>query len=507
MVHILKVDQRGNRPGSFIWPVALVFVILLLGGCNSSPLSPATVVPATSSPSTPADGDGIPLSTATAIPSPVPTATPSPTPTPWPSMPFFGVEPHKLYDDQVMTLLVDSGASLVRYGGVSWDAVEAEEGVYNWDVLWRTDAVLEQLAARGIDVILIIRGAPLWAQKVYGHTCGPVSSDKLNAFAAFMYQLVQRYSQPPYNVRYWELGNEPDVDPSLVPADSVFGCWGDQNDPYYGGGYYAEMLRVVYPAIKAADPSAQVLNGGLLMDCDPTNPPEGKDCHPTTFLEGILRNGGGDYLDAINFHGYPPFVQGSLMMDRAFPSWDARGGVVVGKISYIRELMGRYGVDKPLFLTETSLICPEWNKQDCNPPGDAFFQAQADYVVRAFLRNWALGVQGTIWYDFEGKSWRYASMIGANLFDPDPAFYAFQFLNRKLADARMMGPVEDFPGIEGYAFVHSDNTQTWVLWSLDESPISVKIPSDARVLDKFGTQIALADDMLEISSPVYIDLP
>ena len=39
------------------------------------------------------------------------------------------------------------------------------------------------------------------------------------------------------------------------------------NDPYYGGGYYAEMLKIVYPQIKAADPEAQILIGGLLLFC------------------------------------------------------------------------------------------------------------------------------------------------------------------------------------------------------------------------------------------------
>ena len=51
------------------------------------------------------------------------------------------------------------------------------------------------------------------------------------------------------------------MDPKLVDPDSVFGCWGDNDDDYYGGGYYADMLKMVYPAVKSADPQAQVLIG------------------------------------------------------------------------------------------------------------------------------------------------------------------------------------------------------------------------------------------------------
>jgi hypothetical protein len=39
----------------------------------------------------------------------------------------------------------------------------------------------------------------------------------------------------------------------------------------FGGEYYGNMLKIVYPAIKSADPQAQVLVGGLLLDCDPVN--------------------------------------------------------------------------------------------------------------------------------------------------------------------------------------------------------------------------------------------
>ena len=74
---------------------------------------------------------------------------------------------------------------------------------------------------------------------------------------------------------------------------------GDINDPYFGGEFYAQMLKAAYPAIKAADPQAQVLVGGLLLD----NPDVATN-NTALFLEGILRGGGSPFFDAVSFHCY-----------------------------------------------------------------------------------------------------------------------------------------------------------------------------------------------------------
>jgi hypothetical protein len=79
-----------------------------------------------------------------------------------------------------------------------------------------------------------------------------------------MYDLVSRYSVAPYNVKYWEIWNEPDIDHTIFTSDSTFGCWGEQSDALgFGGGYYAQALQAAYPQIKAADPEAQVCSAGF----------------------------------------------------------------------------------------------------------------------------------------------------------------------------------------------------------------------------------------------------
>ncbi len=114
-------------------------------------------------------------------------------------------------------------------------------------------------------------------------------SRQYGRFAAFLSEVVKRYSQPPYNVRYWEIGNEPDTP---IGPDSGFGCWGVNGDPYFGGGAYGNMLKAVYPAIKAANPQVQVLNGSLLLDRPNTPPAQIPGRHTALRRRRLVRRAG-----------------------------------------------------------------------------------------------------------------------------------------------------------------------------------------------------------------------
>jgi hypothetical protein len=416
----------------------------------------------------------------------------------------FGVQMHGIRDSHGLTYAVGADVHWVRFNAFYWDVIEPSDtdpSSYNWDAVDETS--LRNAAENGMGVIAVVKFTPAWAQKLPGIYCGPIKEDALDDFAEFLTAVVERYSVAPYNVRYWELGNEPDVDPSLVPPHSQFGCWGDRDDEYYGGGTYAEMLKVAYPAIKAADPRAQVVLGGLLLDCDPTHPPEGRSCVSGKFMEGILMNGGGDYFDVVSFHGYPPYT-GSLQLDEHHPNWEARGGMVLGKVDFLRELMARYGVDKPLLHTEGSLNCPEWSDH-CNPPGDAFYEAQADYVVWLFVRNWANGLLGTTWFTLEGPGWRYVGMLDENQ-EPKPAYEAFDFLTTELGDAKYEGGVIRYPHLRGYGFRTSEK-RIWVLWAPDEVDHTISLPADVtQVLDKYGNDRTPSGGTLTVSSPIYVEL-
>lgn len=423
---------------------------------------------------------------------------------------LIGAEIGKIGGDFNANLLAESGIHISRHNGLQWSKVEPFDGERSWEAVSDLEQNLIAAADNGLETILIIRGTPAWAQKIEGSVCGPVHHSKIDEFTTFMVDAVERYSHPPYNVKYWELGNEPDIDPTWVPANSVYGCWGNQFDEYLGGGYYAEMLKSVYPAMKAANPDVKILLGGLLLDCDPGNPPEGKNCAAGNFLEGVLRNGGGEYFDILSYHGYayyigPTYNLGNeLHFDDHHPSWGHRGGVVLGKAAFLRQVMADYNVDKPLFLTEGSLLCHPDNSVDCYPPGDSFFEAQADYIIRLIARSWANDLAGIIWYQFDGPGWRYGGLLDENL-DPKPAFRAVSFLSEELSEAKHSGLIANYENLEGYKFTTLDKT-IWVLWSTDEIDTLIQLPDDTIIVyNKYGENITPENLQITINDPVFIE--
>jgi hypothetical protein len=438
---------------------------------------------------------------------PTETASPSDTATPIPTnlplqAPMMGTESHSLKLAYV-NLIKAANLTWVRRNAYLWSYVEPTEGERYWAGMAGLEKDMETGSANGIQNILIVRSTPPWAQKVRGVYCGPVLREKFGAFASFMHDLVARLSVPPYNVKYWELGNEPDVDPSLVPPDSVYGCWGDKDDLYYGGRYYGEMLSVVYPAIKSADPEAQVLIGGLLLDCDPETPPAGRDCTPSLFFNGILQNGGGEYFDIVSYHGYA-YYNGQLSASEKLPNWAPRGGQVIGKFLYLRETLQNYGYNKPIYITEASLICTEKDLIHCNPPGDPFFEAQADYAVMLFARNWAYNLEGTIWFDFEA-GWRWSSMLD-KYHQPKPVYNSVKFFMQELDQAILTQPIGQYPQLNGYEFVLAEK-RVWVLWAVDDVPHTITLPDNLmHIYDKYGVEISPTNGTLTIQSPVYIEL-
>ena len=311
--------------------------------------------------------------------------------------------------------------SWVRRNAVVWSSIESTEGTYNWSAMAGLETELQNASSKGIQVVLIVRSTPEWARKIAGTgpSCGPISQGKLPAFGNFMRTLVARYSVPPYNVKYWELWNEEDA--PFITGDNIWGCWGDTSDAYNGGGYYAEMLKAAYPQIKAADPQAQVVVGGLLLDCDPRPGAgcsiTGQNAIPPMFLEGILRNNGGPYFDGISFHAYDFYdwvgYFGSFGQygNGAWQStWNSTGPVTIAKAEFIKSVLSRYGVTgKFLMNTEVALACGDANGSQSYCKTTDFETTKAYYVAQTYAVAIAEGLRANIWYSVLG--WRNSELL------------------------------------------------------------------------------------------------
>ena len=200
------------------------------------------------------------------------------------------------------------GAGWVRYNGVLWSKIEPTAPArqdntwhhsYDQSGYAQPDAEIRELSRAGITSLVVLRGTPIWAvdrvlaagiRPGQNTDCFPIDPAQIEHFVSFVQQTVRRYSAAPYRVHAWEIWNEPDAARQAMPDERMpFGCWGDREDTdLYGGEAYGKMLRQVYDAIKAVDPTATVVLGGLMLTGDDSDPAGGGQ-HPSgtgRFLAG-----------------------------------------------------------------------------------------------------------------------------------------------------------------------------------------------------------------------------
>lgn len=420
-----------------------------------------------------------------------------------------GIEENNIDPQNAVEHYRQLGVSWIRRNGLLWSAVEPSPGERRWEAMAALERELARYDEANFAVILIVRSTPTWAQATPGSSCGAIQPEQLSAFAEFMYDVVKRYSAPPFNVHTWELWNEPDVDPALVQPNSVFGCWGDATSPRYGGEAYAEMLQAVYPRIKAADPGAQVLVGGLLLDCDPFNPPETspgsgnmKDCSASRFLEGVLENGGGAYFDGISFHAYDfyfgtPGQYGNLNWNS---TWETTGPVAGAKASYIREMLARYGVaGKFLMNTEQALLCGSGAEETCQ--SEAYQRTKAGYVAQSYAGAVAEGLTANIWFSLKG--WRGSGLVDSDL-NPLPAYTAYQVAAHEIGAANFVRQLDIYPGVRVMGFEQAGDA-IWLLWAVDGQTHQVRLPAPpTRIRDLYGQDLPLTMEIEVGAEPLYV---
>ena len=411
-----------------------------------------------------------------------------------PDLPRPGVEVSgRNFDEKHLSRLTEAKASLTRLNYLSWKTVEptaADPSNYNWEV---ADRRLELGADRVQEMIVVVADVPSWAGRF---PSAPVYRERLPDFAEFLHAAVSRYKNPPYNVKFWELFNEPDGTKNVY--GSTINCWG------YHGDRYAEMLKLAYPAIKAADPDAVVLLGGLAHDNFVDEGGEGKTFY-RWFLHDVLAHGGGDFFDYMNFHYY--YFHRDV--------W----GSIKGKAEHFRNILAGYGFSKPMLCSEVGI----WGDED-------HYEIQARYVPAVYARGLAAGLKAVIWYPLATlPGWNFEG--GLMLEDPSsggltakPAFQAYRTMSEQLAGRRYAGEVSG-DGVEGYSFRPAGGGRTrQVLWTdiAEQSDYRERsfTAGSLRVVDKLGGVTEITDGsaqdrdgrqngrvvILIGPSPVYVEI-
>jgi hypothetical protein len=383
----------------------------------------------------------------------------------------FGVEIYSR-DPVIATRTHEAGARWARIP-FHWDRFEPQNTTpenYNWSA--SLEQQLVDLSAKNVRVIFTLNRNPSWAATYLG---GPIDLVPMSELVEFVTASVARYGAPPYNVKYWEIYNEPDNGDPTYAADG----WGYFGDNPQG---YVDVLAALYGPIKAVDPDAKVVLGGLAHDWFvEEGGPFVRD-----FVDNVLLLGGGAYFDVMNFHYYVPF----------HIRWDQYGQGIIGKATSLRERMASQGVvDKPFICTESGM----WSSEYSDPPGSD--EIQSRYVAKLFARSAAADLDATIWYtlvDHPDLGHIKRGLINSD-YTLKPAYIAYQTMAQQLGPAeyvRTLSHAETGSDwIEAYAYITKDGTTNlYVAWTRDELERNMSVAtSQLVVVDKFGAQTILSD--------------
>ena len=217
-------------------------------------------------------------------------------------------------------------------------------------------------------------------------------------------------------IKYWQVENEWDW------------RWKDTPEKF------VEFLKVAYETIKAADPQAKVVLGGI------------SKLAPDTFHAGLLgdtfeRNGkiitpamleqqkdfkeehslrtyalehGHPYFDIISFHQY------------------GRYQAIEKEVEYLRRIMRRHNYEKPVWMTEAG--------GPFVPFGEAYTEDRhAQEVVKYYVTALASGVEVIFWSTYLPTPEWGTAFTNTALLDEGgrkkPAYYSYKLMTSKLRDA------------------------------------------------------------------------
>ena len=163
------------------------------------------------------------------------------------------------------------GSQIVRVS-FRWDMVEPEKGHFRWDVM---DYIINTVVKvdNPKEIIVLLTNTASWAVpqsagKDYWRT--PIKD--VQGYQVYLTSIVNRYKD---RVKYWEIWNEPNLNEYWL---------GTVQD-------YVNLLKISFQAIKSADPSSHVLNGGT----------DGADYD---YVKSLYALGAGKYFDILALHPY-----------------------------------------------------------------------------------------------------------------------------------------------------------------------------------------------------------
>ncbi|MGE0829139.1 MAG: cellulase family glycosylhydrolase [Hyphomonadaceae bacterium] len=384
--------------------------------------------------------------------------------------PLRGICNHDYEDDSGFATARAAGFSFARCDAF-WEHVE-RDGQFDFSAQVE---LCDRLAARGMKVLFLLN---------YGHP-DYGWDDFTRAGTLEAYRRYARAAAAALRGRgaAFELWNEPDVEEkAYIPPD-----------------IFARVLAAGSAGVRAGDPSALVVSGGLSwVDFDYLDP----------MLAAITALPARPAIDVFGMHFYRNDTPESALPD----------------IEAVRaRVAAAFGADMPLW-------CTEWGYSSADLPGvgrrvngrlAAHRLRQAALLSRMFLSLWRAGVPRTAWYEIkDGSSDSHAADGNMGLTDfnerAKPTLAAATAFHAAAEGRSLTGVYEGLPGgVRGLSLEGQAGPMA-VLW-IEEAPgrVRVRVPGEnfVEARDMLGAPLAPARAagaaeiaLSEAGGPVYVAL-
>ena len=286
-----------------------------------------------------------------------------------------------------------------------WAYYEPEPGRFGWN---HPDTVIAHATRQGLTVVARLGFAPEWARPA-GTIPLYLDEEHYVDFGRFAAAFAARYRG---QVDYIILWNEPNLSQE---------CGYRPVDPES----YTQLLRVVYPMVKEANPDVQVLAGALA----PTLAPAGSEwgMNDLIYLQRMYDAGAAAYFDVLAIHAY----------GWSFDADDAPDPEVVNfrRAELLRDVMVRNGDgDKQAIITESGWNDhPRWTR--AVSPGRRIantiraYEIAADWPWLDAIAMWAFR------YPWDAKNYQDDyTFVGVD-FEPKPIYWEVQAYARGAGDS------------------------------------------------------------------------
>jgi len=335
--------------------------------------------------------------------------------------------------------LQQAGIASIR-DEVGWGAIEREKGKLAMPPQF--DAFVRGTAGARLNVLLILD----YANGFYDDGDRPRSPEAIEGFCRYAEFVVRHFGK---DVRLYEIWNEWDIGIGLPERYNKGGSAQD----------YFNLLKAVYPRIKAVDPGVTVIAGASTSGAVKKG-----------WLEDIVKLGALDFCDAISIHSYNYSEKFPERGPEACSAW----------MSSVQQMLRTHhdGKDVPFYVTEMG-----WPTHVARHGTDP--ELSASYLARLYLlARTSPSFAGIWWYDFQDDGWNPQynednfGLVRPDL-TPKPAYYVMADIAPVVAGGEFVGRVDAKDENLWVLRFKVGAKDCWALWSADDKDRQVILQTES----------------------------